>query len=88
VEKGTNTDPIHITAKEDVNPVEVKTYLEIPSEDPATNQATSVRKENHILKLNKENATSMIRENHVIRTPYRHPNHKSRYLNQSKYQCH
>jgi hypothetical protein len=88
VEKGTNTDPIHITAQEDVNPIEVKTYLEIPSEDPMTNQATSMREENHIPKLNQENATSMIRENHVIRTPYRHPNHKSRYLKQSEYQYH
>jgi myosin heavy subunit len=88
VEKGTNTDPIHITTKEDVNPVEVKTYLKIPSEDPMTNQATSMREENHIPKLNQENATSMIRENHVIRTPYRHPNHKSRYLKQSEYQYH
>jgi hypothetical protein len=40
------------------------------------NQETSMREENHISKLNQENATSMIRENHVIRTPYRHPNHK------------
>jgi hypothetical protein len=44
VEKGINTDPINITTKEDVNPVEVKTYSEIPSEDPTTNQATSCMK--------------------------------------------
>jgi hypothetical protein len=30
----------------------------------------------------------MIREDNVIRTPYRHPNHKSRYLKQSEYQYH
>jgi hypothetical protein len=52
------------------------------------NKATSMREENHISKLNQENTTSMIRENHVIRTPYRHLNHKRRYLNQSEYQCH
>jgi hypothetical protein len=52
------------------------------------NKATSMREENHISKLNQENTTSMIRKNHVIRTPYRHPNHKNRYLNQSEYQCH
>jgi hypothetical protein len=47
-----------------------------------------MREENHISKLNEENTTSMIRKNHVIRNPYRHPNHTSRYLNQSEYQCH
>jgi hypothetical protein len=45
------------------------------------NKATSVHEENHIPKLNQENTTSMIRENHVIRTPYQHPNHKSKYFN-------
>jgi hypothetical protein len=59
VEKGTNTDQIHIMAKEDVNPVEVKTYSEIPSEELATNKATSMHEENHLQKLNQENATSM-----------------------------
>jgi len=33
------------------------------------NQATSMREENHISKLNQENTTSMIRENNVIRNP-------------------
>ena len=81
VEKGINTDPINITTKEDVNPIEVKTYSKIPSEDLETNEATSVREENHIPKINQENTTGMIRENRVTRTPYRHPNHKSRCLN-------
>jgi hypothetical protein len=52
------------------------------------NKATLACEENHILKLNEENATSMIRKNHVIRNRYRHPNHTSGYINQSKYQCH
>jgi hypothetical protein len=39
-------------------------------------------------KENQENATSRIRENHVTQTPYRHPNHKSGYLNQTEYQYH
>jgi len=65
--------------------------MEIPSvptnRNLAINKATSMQEENNISKLNQENATIMIRENHVIRTPYRHPNHKSRYLNWSEYQC-
>jgi hypothetical protein len=52
------------------------------------NNTILVRKENHISKSNQENITSMIREKHAIKTPYRHPNHKSRYLNQLQYQCH
>lgn len=36
--------------------------------------------EKHMRKLNQEDNTSMIRESNVIRIPYRHPNHKSRYL--------
>jgi hypothetical protein len=31
---------------------------------------------------------STIRENQATRTPYRHPNHKSKYLNQTEYQYH
>jgi hypothetical protein len=99
VEKGTNTDPIHVTTQEDVNPVEKKTYRDVGVQTMGTpsvctnrsssiNQSTSMHEENRIPKLNQENTTSMIRENNVIRTPYRHPNHKSRYLNQSEYQCH
>jgi hypothetical protein len=99
VEKGTNTDPIHITAQEDANPVEEKTYRDVGVQTMGTpsvrtnrsssiNQATSMHEENHIPKLNQENTTSMIRENNVIRTPYRHPNHKRRYLKQSEYQYH
>jgi hypothetical protein len=54
--------------------------MEIPSVTSSINQATSMRKENHISKLNQENTTSMIKENHVTKNTYRHPNHKSRYL--------
>jgi hypothetical protein len=52
------------------------------------NQSTSMREENRIPKLNQANTTSMIRENNVIITPYRHPNHKSRYLKKLEYQYH
>jgi hypothetical protein len=97
VEKGTNTDPIHITAKEDAKSVEEKTYtdvgvqtMETPSiltnRSSSINNATSVHEENKTLKVNQENATSTIRESHATKTPYRHPNHKRRHFNQSKYQ--
>jgi hypothetical protein len=86
-----------IKAQEDANPVEEKTYKDAgvqTMEDPGkiTNQnsaiikATSPHEENHISKSKEENATSMIKGNHVMRTPSRHSNHKSRYINQLEYQ--
>jgi hypothetical protein len=97
VEKGTNTDPIHITTQEGAKSVEVRTFLdvgvqtmEIPSvltnRNSTINKATPVHEEDIIPKANQENTTSTIRESHATKTLYRHPNHKSRYLNQSKYQ--
>jgi hypothetical protein len=99
VEKGTNTDPINITTQEDANSIEVRHFLdvevqtmEIPSvltnRNSVINKATPVHEEDIIPKVNQENTTSTIRESHATKTPYRHPNHKSRYLNQSKYQHH
>jgi hypothetical protein len=82
----------NIKAQEDANLAEEKTYKDVgvqTMEDPGkiTNQnsaiikATSPHEENHISKSKEENATSIIRENHVMRTPSRHSNHKSRYIN-------
>jgi hypothetical protein len=41
---------------------------------------------NNATSMHEENATNMIRENHVTRNPYRHPNHKSRYIKLSEFQ--
>ena len=97
VEQGKNIDLVHIIAHEDANLVEEKTYKDIgvqmmevlsvlTNQNSSINKATSTCEENHISKLKEENATSMIRESNVIRNPYRHPNHKIKYINQSKYQ--
>jgi hypothetical protein len=58
----------------------------LTNQNPSINKATSAREENHISKLKEENATSMIRESNAIRNPYRHPNHKRKYIIQSEYQ--
>jgi hypothetical protein len=58
--------------------------MEISSVDPTINQTTSVDEEDTIPEINRENTTHMIRESQATKTPYRHPNHKSRYLNQVK----
>jgi len=55
--------------------------MEIPNVNPTIKKATSMHKEEIIPNANQENATSTIRESHTTKTPYRHPNHKSRYLN-------
>jgi predicted RNase H-like nuclease (RuvC/YqgF family) len=81
VEKGTNTDPIHITTQEDANPIEEKTYRDVGvqtmeisgvliNKNSAINNATSIHGENKTLKVNQENATSTIRESHATKTPY------------------
>jgi hypothetical protein len=71
------------TKKKITSNVEVQT-MEAPNiltnQNSAINKATSAREENHISKLKEENAASMIRESNVIRNPYRHPNHKSKYI--------
>jgi hypothetical protein len=99
MENGTITNPIPVTIQRVAKSTKKKTTsdvgvqtMEAPSiltnRNSAINKATSMHEENHISKLNEENATSMIRKNHVIRNPYRHPNHTSKYINQSEYQCH
>jgi hypothetical protein len=85
-EKGTNTSPIEVKTMWDVGVQTMETPSVLTNKSSSINNATLVHEENKTPKENQENATNMIRENHATRTPYRHPNHKSRYLNQSKYQ--
>jgi len=58
----------------------------LTNQNSTINKVTSTHEENHRLKLKEHNATSMIKGNNIIRTPYRHPNHKRKYINQWKYQ--
>jgi hypothetical protein len=58
----------------------------LTNQNSAINKATSSHEENHISKSKEENGISMIRGNHVMRTPSRHSNHKSRYINHLEYQ--
>jgi hypothetical protein len=95
MENGTITDPIHVTTQEVAKSTEKKTYsdvgvqtMEVLSVDPMINKTTSVNGEDTIPTVNRGNTAYMIRENHVTRNPYRHPNHKIRYLKQSEYQYH
>jgi hypothetical protein len=60
----------------------------LTNRNSAINKATLVHEEDKTPKVNQENATCTIKESHATKTPYRHPNHKSRYLNQSVYQHH
>jgi hypothetical protein len=58
----------------------------LTNQNSTINKVTSTHEENHIAKLKEQNDTSMIKGNDIIRTPYQHPNHKRKYINQSKYQ--
>jgi hypothetical protein len=60
--------------------------MKVLSVDPTTNKTTS-NEEDTITIVNQE-STCSVRENHVTRKPYRHPNHKSRYLKLSECQDH
>jgi hypothetical protein len=55
--------------------------IEAPS--ALTTKSSSINIATLVSKENQENTMSMIRENQATQTPYRHPNHKSRYLNQT-----
>jgi len=92
VEKGTNTNSIHVTTQEGAKSIEVRTFsdvggqtVEIPNVDPTINKATSVHEEDIIPKANRENTASTIREIYATKTLYLHSNHKSRFLNQLNY---
>jgi hypothetical protein len=70
MENGTNTDPIHITAQEDVKVKLKKKHiqkLQTMEDSSIPTKQHQLREENHIPKLNEENTTSMIRENHVTK---------------------
>jgi hypothetical protein len=88
-EESTTQEAGKSTKKKITSNVEVQ-MMEAPNiltnQNSAINKATSAREENHISKIKEENATSMLRESNVIRNPYRHPNHKSKYINESEYQ--
>jgi hypothetical protein len=99
VEKGTNTEPIHVTPQEDVYTIEVRTFLdvgiqimEIPSVltniNSLINTTTPMHEEDTILKVILENVASTIREIHATKTLYRHPNHENRVINRLVYQHH
>jgi chromosome segregation ATPase len=80
MDKGINSDPINLTTQKDANPTDVKRSLHVEVE---TSQGYE---EDSIPKVNQEKDTSIRSKDRVARTPYRHPNHKSRYFNQSMYQ--
>jgi hypothetical protein len=62
--------------------------MEIPSIVTNKNAATNkpVHEEDKTPKVKPKITTGTIKESHATKTPYRHPNHKSRHFNQEKYQ--
>jgi hypothetical protein len=80
MDKGINTDPVNLTTQKDANPTNVKRSSNVEV------QTSQGYEEDSIPKVNQEKATSIRSKDQVARMPYRHPNHKSRYFNQSMYQ--
>jgi hypothetical protein len=85
VEKGINIDPIHVATQEDAKSIEIRTFSDVgvqtTSVDTTINKETSVHEKYTIPKVNQENYICTIRKIHATKTPYQHPNHKSRHLN-------
>jgi chromosome segregation ATPase len=78
VDKETMTDSINLTTQKEANPADVKKFSNVEVQ-------TSKRyeEEDSIPKVNQEKDASIRNKDQVARMPYRHPNHKSRYFNQS-----
>jgi hypothetical protein len=77
------TKSTKIKTTSDVEVQMIKDPNILTNQNSTINKVTSTHEENHISKLKEQNATSMIKGNNIIRTPYRHPNHKRKYINQS-----
>jgi hypothetical protein len=80
MDKGLNKNPINLTTQKDTNPTNVNRSSNFKL------QTSHGYEEDSIPKFNQEKDTSIRSKDQVIRMPYRHPNHKSRYFNQSMYQ--
>jgi hypothetical protein len=95
VKKETNTDLVDITTQKDSNPVGENTYKDVgvqtievigvlTNRNAAINKP--VQKEDETSKVNPEHIVGTIKGSHTAMTLYRHPNHKNKHFNQSKYQ--
>jgi hypothetical protein len=77
VDKAINTDPVNLTAQKDSVDVKRSSHVEV--------ETSQGYEEDSIPSVNQEEATSTRSKDQVARMPYRHPNHKNRYFNQSMY---
>jgi hypothetical protein len=77
VDKAINTNPINLTTQRDSIDVKRSSHVEV--------EMSQGYEEDSITSVNQEEAKSTRSKNQVARMPYRHPNHKNRYFNQSMY---
>ena len=77
VDKAINTDPINLTTQKDSIDVKRSSHVEV--------ETSQGYEEDSIPSVNQEEATSTRSKDQVAMMPYRHPNHKNRYFNQSMY---
>jgi hypothetical protein len=80
INKEMMTDPINLTTQKDANLVDVKKFSNVEV------QTSHRYEEDSNPKVNQEKQASIRNKDQVVRILYRHPNHKSRYFNQSMYQ--
>jgi hypothetical protein len=77
VDKEINTYPIDLTTQRDSIDVKWSSHVEV--------ETSQGYEEDSIPSVNQEETISIQSKYQVARMPYRHPNHKNRYFNQSMY---
>ena len=77
VDKAINTDPVNLPTQKDSFDVKRSSHVEV--------ETSYGDEEDSIPSVNQEEAASTRSKYQVERMPYRHPNHKNRYFNQSMY---
>jgi hypothetical protein len=77
VDKAINTDPVNLTTQKDLIDVKRSSHVEV--------ETSQGYEKDSIPSVNQEEATSTRSKDRVARMPYRHPNHKNQYFNQSMY---
>jgi hypothetical protein len=77
VDNAINTNPVNLTTQRDSIDVKRSSHVEV--------ETSHGYEEDSIPSVNQEEATSTQSKDQVARIPYRHHNHKNRYVNQSMY---
>ena len=84
IEEKTNIDPVNVTTQEEVKQVVENTKLDVAVQMRNILSQQKIQSQQHPRqKKIKKIITHLIRESQIKKAPYRHPNHRSRQLDQA-----